>query len=49
MIFIEIDRLRISAAKKSEVKVERVVREYGRLAFQDIRKAFDENGNLKPI
>jgi phage terminase small subunit len=31
------------------ITVDRVLREYGKLAFLDIRKAFDENGNLIPI
>lgn len=31
------------------VTVDRVLREYARLAFLDIRKAFDADGNLKPI
>lgn len=35
--------------KKHEITVDRVLKEYGRLAFLDIRKAFDEIGNLKPI
>lgn len=32
-----------------EVSAERVLQEYARLAFVDPRKAFDENGNLRPI
>lgn len=35
--------------KRHEVTVDRVIQEFARLAFLDIRKAFDENGNLKPI
>ena len=35
--------------KKHEVTVDRVVKEFARLAFLDIRKVFDEEGNLRPI
>lgn len=34
---------------KAEVTQEMVVKELARLAFLDIRKAFDAEGNLKPI
>lgn len=44
-----IEKLRDKISKKCEVTVERVLKEYAKLAFLDIRKAFDENGNLKPI
>ncbi len=36
-------------ADKSGITLERVQQEYARLAFLDIRKAFDADGNLKPI
>ena len=36
-------------ADKAGISQERVLKEYARLAFLDIRKAFDEDGNLKPI
>jgi len=36
-------------SKRTEITVDRVLLEYSRLAFLDIRKAFDERGNLKPI
>jgi phage terminase small subunit len=36
-------------AEKTGITPERVLEEYGRLAFLDIRKAFDEEGRLKPI
>lgn len=29
--------------------IDRVLKEYGRIAFLDIRRAFDDEGNLKPI
>lgn len=35
--------------EKHDVTFDRVVKEYARLAFLDIRRAFDEQGNLKPI
>ena len=35
--------------KRHEATADRVIAEYARLAFLDIRKAFDEEGNLKPI
>lgn len=35
--------------KRHEVTVDRVIQEFARLAFLDIRKAFDEEGRLKPI
>ena len=34
---------------KLEITAERVLQETARLAFLDIRKAFDEDGNLKPM
>ena len=36
-------------ADKAEVTIARVLDEMRRLGFSDIRKAFDENGNLKPV
>ncbi|QEL19330.1 terminase small subunit [Limnoglobus roseus] len=35
--------------KAHVVTVNRVLEEYARLAFADVRKAFDPKGNLKPI
>lgn len=35
--------------KRHCVTVDRVLQEYAKLAFLDIRRAFDEEGNLKPI
>lgn len=35
--------------KKSELKAERVLNEIARIAFSDLRKAFDERGGLKDI
>jgi phage terminase small subunit len=42
----ELESLRL---KRHQVTVDRVVAEYSKLAFLDIRKAFDEEGRLKPI
>src|SRR4051812_9638179 len=36
-------------SKQTQITSERVLQEYARLAFLDIRKAFDANGNLKPV
>ncbi len=36
-------------AKRLEVTADRVLKEYAKLAFLDIRKAFDADGNLKAI
>ena len=35
--------------KRHDVTVDRVLAEYAKIGFLDIRKAFDEDGNLKPI
>lgn len=40
---------RARITNRLEVTAERVLQEYARLAFLDPRKAFDEQGNLKPI
>lgn len=41
---------RIAArSKRTEITADRVLIEVARLAFLDIRKAFDSNGNLKAI
>ncbi len=36
-------------AERTEITQDRVLKELGRLAFLDIRKAFDAAGNLKPV
>jgi phage terminase small subunit len=38
-----------TVAERLGITAERVLTEYARLAFLDIRKAFDIDGNLKPI
>src|SRR5712691_6665146 len=44
-----IEELKDQARRRAEVTNDRVVAEYSKLAFQDIRKAFDVEGNLLPI
>lgn len=44
-----IDAAQQTIADKLGITVERVLTEYARLAFLDIRKAFDANGNLKQV
>jgi len=44
-----INELREAQLKKHSVTIERVVSEYRKLAFLDVRKIFDADGNLKPI
>lgn len=36
-------------AERTQISAERVLQEVSRLAFLDIRRAFDEDGNLKPM
>ncbi len=48
-IILRIDELRKRAAARSEISMGRVLNEYRKLAFLDIRKAFDSNGNLKDV
>jgi phage terminase small subunit len=36
-------------SQRTEITIDRVLKEYARLAFLDIRKAFDKDGNLLPI
>lgn len=40
---------REALSKKTEVTIERVIREYARVAFVDIRKLYDENGYLLSV
>ncbi|WP_020469710.1 terminase small subunit [Zavarzinella formosa] len=44
-----VEELKLAAIKRHEVTVSRVLREYAKLAFLDIRKAYDNEGHLKPI
>lgn len=45
--FIQESQKKLS--EKSAITLERVLKEYGRIAFTDIRKFYDEDGNLLPI
>ena len=42
-------RLWAKAAAKAEVTVERVLKEYARIAFADIAQAYGADGNLLPV
>lgn len=44
-----INELRARQLEKHDVTIKHVVSEYRKLAFLDIRKAFDPEGNLRPI
>jgi phage terminase small subunit len=48
-VSLRIFQLQELARKRHQVTVDRVVAEYAKLAFLDVRKAFDEEGRLKPI
>jgi phage terminase small subunit len=48
-VSLRIEHLQELAQRRNEVTVDRVIAEYAKLAFLDIRKAFDGDGNLKPI
>jgi phage terminase small subunit len=41
--------LKARQLKRHDVTIDRVLAEFAKLAFLDIRKAFDEDGNLKPV
>lgn len=45
----EIDRRTERIAEQADVAAADVIRELGRIAFSDIRKLYDEHGNLKPV
>lgn len=45
----EIERLQATAIQSSDITAQRVMKELARIAFSDVRNAFDENGHLKPI
>jgi phage terminase small subunit len=48
-VSLRIEVLENLRLKRHEVTVDRVIAEYAKLSFLDIRKAFDEEGRLKPI
>lgn len=45
----EIDRKLQKVAKKNDVTLERVIKEYARIAFMDPRRLLDENGKPVPL
>jgi phage terminase small subunit len=48
-VALRIERLLELRLKRHAVTADRAIVEMAKIAFNDIRKAFDENGNLKPI
>ncbi len=42
-----IDKLKEKQSQRTQISADRVLKEVARLAFYDIRKAFDEDGRLK--
>lgn len=48
-VALRVNELKELQLKRHQVTADRVIAELAKLAFLDIRKAFDENGNLKPI
>jgi phage terminase small subunit len=48
-IAARIEELKARQLRRHDVTIERVVEEYSKLAFLDIRKVFDEEGNLRPV
>jgi len=48
-VALRIEHLQELSRKRHEVTVDRIIHEFARLAFLDIRKAFDEDGNMRPI
>lgn len=48
-ITARLEELKQRQLRRHDVSIDRVLKEYARLAFLDIRKAFDADGNLKPI
>lgn len=48
-IAARIAELKERGAQRAEVSIERVLTELGRIGFSDLRKGFDENGNIKRV
>jgi phage terminase small subunit len=48
-IAARLQEIKAAHLKRHGVTIDRVLSEFAKLAFLDIRKAFDESGNLKPI
>ena len=43
-----IKELQNRGLKRHDITIDRILEEYAKLGFSDIRKVFDEHGNLKP-
>lgn len=48
-IAARVDQIRRETYKSMEITPGKIIREYGKIAFFDIRKLLDKNGNIKPI
>lgn len=48
-IMERINELKAERERKTKVTAEKIVKELARIAFFDIRKLYDENGNLKEV
>jgi len=48
-VSLRVNELKARQLEKHDVTINRVVSEYRKLAFLDIRRAFDDEGNLRPI
>ena len=46
---LRVNELKELQLRRHQVTADRVIAELAKLAFLDIRKAFDEEGKLKPI
>ena len=44
-----IQKERLKIEKKTDITIEKCLKEYAKIAFLDIEKAFKEDGSLKPI
>lgn len=44
-----IEKMKAKDAAKSEITRERIIAEYAKLAFGDVRNVFNEDGSVKPI
>jgi phage terminase small subunit len=49
LIKAKLDELRAEAANKFQITRDRVLKEFARIAFADIREFYDENGRLKSV
>ena len=44
-----ISELRVAARLRSDITLDRIIDEYAKVAFFDIRTIYDERGNMKPV